>query len=115
MSHISWVQTLVKASGKKSNSVFFLPKLLLSLTSTRPEACLDLRLKSGALVPTVSGIGFGFSFEFSIYVNAAGYTFPRVNLSNDDYGAKIPHTIRHLGAPERRAPTFLSTRPVPWL
>src|SRR5256885_15382103 len=56
MSHISCVQTLVKASGKKSSKVFFLPKLLLSFTSTRPEACLDLRAKSGALVPTDNGI-----------------------------------------------------------
>src|SRR2546429_7693731 len=56
MSHISCVQTLVKASGKKSSNVFFLPKLLLSFTSTRPEACLDLREKSGALVPTDNGI-----------------------------------------------------------
>src|SRR2546429_4600351 len=56
MSHISCVQTLVKGSGKKSSNVFFLPKLLLSFTSTRPEACLDLRVKSGALVPTDNGI-----------------------------------------------------------
>src|SRR6266513_614360 len=56
MSHISCVQTLVKASGKKSSKVFFLPKLLLSFTSTRPEACFDLRVKSGALVPTDNGI-----------------------------------------------------------
>src|SRR3954465_8833774 len=52
MSHISFVQTLVKASGKKSTTVFFLPKLLLSFTSTRPDACLDFKLKSGALLPT---------------------------------------------------------------
>src|SRR5437763_44694 len=52
MSHISCVQTPVKASGKKSRSVFFLPKLLLSFTSTTPEGCLDLRVKSGAFEPT---------------------------------------------------------------
>src|SRR5213594_598848 len=65
MSHISCVHTLVNASGKKSNKVFFLPKLLLSFTSTRPEDCLDLRLKSGALVPTGNGIGFSvLDFHF---------------------------------------------------
>src|SRR2546425_4066378 len=65
MSHISCVQTLVKASGKKSSNVFFLPKLLLSFTSTRPEACLDLRLKSGALVPTGNGIRLFLILDFS--------------------------------------------------
>src|SRR5687768_11224367 len=52
MSHISCVQTPVKASGKNSNTVFFLPKLSLSLTSTRPDAFLDLSEKSGAFEPT---------------------------------------------------------------
>src|SRR2546421_6029437 len=66
MSHISCVQTVVKASGKKSSKVFFLPKLLLSFTSTRPDACFDLRVKSGALVPTGNGIIFGFDFEYLI-------------------------------------------------
>src|SRR4051812_30345268 len=56
MSHNSVVHTLVNAAGKKRRTVFFLPKLLLSFTSTRPEACLDLREKSGALVPTGIGI-----------------------------------------------------------
>src|SRR5687767_12649391 len=65
MSHISLVQTLVKARGKKSNTVFLLPKLLLSLTSTRPEACLDLRLKSGALEPTGIAIICSVKFLFS--------------------------------------------------
>src|SRR6185503_12780244 len=64
MSHISCVQTLVNASGKNRSSVFFFPKLPLSFTSTRPLACLDLRLKSGALVPTDSAIGFVFDCEF---------------------------------------------------
>src|ERR1041385_3605484 len=66
MSHISWVQTLVNASGKKSNSVFFWPRLLLSFTSSRPDACFDLRVKSGALVPTDNGIGLVVDFEFWI-------------------------------------------------
>src|SRR5947209_2653057 len=51
MSHISCVQTPVNAAGKKSNSVFFLPKLSLSFTSTRPDDFLDFRVKSGALEP----------------------------------------------------------------
>src|SRR6516165_6485228 len=55
-SHSSAVQTLVNASGKNSSTVFFLPKLSLSFTSTTPDAVLDLREKSGALVPTVIGI-----------------------------------------------------------
>src|SRR6266487_2344005 len=57
MSHISCVQTLVNASGKNRSNVFFFPKLPLSFTSASPEACLDLRLKSGALVPTDKAIG----------------------------------------------------------
>src|SRR5260370_1782256 len=52
MSHISLVQTLVNAAGKNSRTVFFLPRLLLSFTSTSPEGCLDFRVKSGALLPT---------------------------------------------------------------
>src|SRR5579859_5677952 len=51
ISHISLVQTPVKARGKKRRTVFFLPKLLLSLTSTS-AGDLDLRVKSGALEPT---------------------------------------------------------------
>src|SRR6266478_329430 len=65
MSHISCVQTLVNANGKNRSNVFFFPKLPPSFTSTRPEACLDLRLKSGALVPTDRGIVFWiFGFRF---------------------------------------------------
>src|SRR6266511_4546346 len=64
MSHISWVQTLVNANGKNRSNVFLFPKLLLSFTSTRPEACLDFRLKSGALVPTDRAIDFIIGFEF---------------------------------------------------
>jgi hypothetical protein len=51
MSHSSWVQTLVKAAGKNSRTVFFLPKLALSFTSIRPDACLDFSVKSGAFEP----------------------------------------------------------------
>src|SRR6266542_392313 len=64
MSHISWVQTLVNANGKNRSKVFFFPILPLSFTSTSPEACLDLRLKSGALVPTDSAISSIFDFSF---------------------------------------------------
>src|SRR6266487_5786969 len=66
MSHISCVQTLVNANGKNRSNVFFFPILPPSFTSTRPEACLDLRLKSGALVPTDSAIGSFFDFNFRI-------------------------------------------------
>src|SRR5208283_2492844 len=53
--HISAVQTPVNASGKNSSTVFFLPKLLLNLTSTS-TGDLDLSVKSGALEPTGMGI-----------------------------------------------------------
>jgi hypothetical protein len=52
MSHISWVQTPVNAAGKKSRTVFFLPKFSLSFTSTSPVGFLDFKVKSGALEPT---------------------------------------------------------------
>src|SRR5581483_11378145 len=42
--------------GKKSSSVFFLPKLSLSLTCFGPSAVLVGSVKSGALVPTVNGM-----------------------------------------------------------
>src|SRR6266478_811181 len=70
MSHISSVQTLVNANGKNRSHVFFFPKLPPSFTSTRPEACLDLRVKSGALVPTDSAIGFILDFEFQTFIYA---------------------------------------------
>src|SRR4051812_4810676 len=56
MSHISAVQTPVKAAGKKRRTVFFLPSVSLSLTSTRPSAFLLFREKSGALDPTERGM-----------------------------------------------------------
>src|SRR6266545_2175071 len=87
-SHISCVQTLVKARGKKSNKVFRLPKWLLSFTSTSPEACLDFRLKSGALVPTDNAISLFSSLDFQFFANAFGYTFLPARLSNDDYTLK---------------------------
>src|ERR1017187_9542579 len=57
--HISAVQTPVNASGKNSSTVFFLPKLLLNLTSTS-AGVLDLRVKSGALEPTGIAIIYVF-------------------------------------------------------
>src|SRR5256886_14810888 len=74
MSHISCVQTLVKASGKKSSKVFFLPKLLLSFTSTRPDACLDLRVKSGAFVPTGNAIISGCLINCGLVLTLARHT-----------------------------------------
>jgi hypothetical protein len=52
MSHISVVQTPVNASGKKSSTVFFFPKLLLNVTSLTFPPVLLLSVKSGALLPT---------------------------------------------------------------
>src|ERR1035437_2945385 len=81
-SHISLVQTLVNASGKNSSTVFFLPKLLLSFTSTRPDACLDLRVKSGAFDPVGIGIiVFGYSVNLFLLRTFSGFA---VSLSNED-------------------------------
>jgi hypothetical protein len=55
-SHISAVHVPVNAMGKKSSSVFFFPKLSLSLICFGPSAALVDSAKSGALVPTESGI-----------------------------------------------------------
>src|SRR5208283_5200868 len=62
ISQSSCVQTPVKAAGKKRRTVFFLPKFSLNLTSTSPVADLDLRVKSGALEPTLMGIEFYLRF-----------------------------------------------------
>ena len=42
--------------GKKSSNVFRFPKLSLSLTCFGPSAVFVDKVKSGALVPTASGI-----------------------------------------------------------
>src|SRR5690349_647099 len=42
--------------GKKSRSAFFFPKVSLSLICFGPSAVLVDNVKSGALVPTASGI-----------------------------------------------------------
>ena len=55
-SHISVVHTPVNASGKNNKTMFFLPRFLLSATSAKPEAFLDLRVKSGALEPAAIAI-----------------------------------------------------------
>src|SRR5437667_6783623 len=97
MSHISCVQTLVNASGKNRSNVFFFPKLLLSFTSTRPEACLDLRLKSGALVPTGNGIGFISILNFRFQILRCGkfiWPVPRgVKLRFDPEQPKLPRHV----------------------
>ena len=82
-SHNSLVQTLVKASGKNSSTVFFLPKLSLSFTSTRPDACLDFSVKSGALVPTGIAIIF-FGFEFNVLLWRTVWEFAAL-VSNGDF------------------------------
>jgi hypothetical protein len=46
----------VTAIGKKSSSVFFFPKLSLNLICFGPPAVLVDKVKSGALVPTASGM-----------------------------------------------------------
>src|ERR1700722_17886017 len=66
ISHISLVQTPVKAAGKKSSTVFFFPKFSLSLTSTSPVAFLDLRVKSGAFDPTLIGINLFVRLRFQL-------------------------------------------------
>jgi hypothetical protein len=49
--------------GKKSSSVFFSPKLSLSLTCFGPSAVFVDKVKSGALVPTASGINESFGLR----------------------------------------------------
>src|SRR5579859_4890471 len=66
MSHNSLVHTPVNAAGKNSSTVFFLPKLSLNFTSSRPAACLDFNVKSGALVPTDSAINI-FQLSFVLF------------------------------------------------
>src|SRR6267142_4726446 len=55
--HISVVHVPVNAIGKKRSRVFFFPKLSLNLTCFGPSAVLLDKVKSGAFVPTASGIG----------------------------------------------------------
>jgi hypothetical protein len=50
------VHVPVKAMGKKSSNVFLFPKLALSLTCFGASAVLVDNVKSGALVPTVTGM-----------------------------------------------------------
>src|ERR1700676_3941425 len=54
--HISVVHVPVNAIGKKRSSVFFLPKLSLSLICFGPSLVFVDKVKSGAFVPTASGI-----------------------------------------------------------
>src|SRR5215475_1485328 len=64
-SHISVVHVLVNAIGKKSKSVFLCPKLSLSRICFGPAGTLVGNVKSGALVPTASGIKWFLQFEFN--------------------------------------------------
>jgi len=50
------VHVAVNAIGKKSSNVFPFPKFSLSLICFGPSAVFVDKLKSGALVPTASGI-----------------------------------------------------------
>jgi hypothetical protein len=50
------VHVPVKAIGKKRSSVFPFPKLSLNVICFGPSAVLVDNVKSGALVPTASGI-----------------------------------------------------------
>ena len=55
--HSSVVHVPVKAIGKKSNSVFLLPKFSLNRIGRGPSAVLVGSVKSGALLPTARAIG----------------------------------------------------------
>src|ERR1700737_3826663 len=55
--HISVVHVPVNAIGKKRSNVFCFPKLSLNLICFGPSAVLLDKVKSGAFVPTASGIG----------------------------------------------------------
>src|SRR4051812_20883493 len=68
-SHISAVHTLVNAMGKKSNSVFLLSKLSLSRICFVPAGTFVDKLKSGALVPTASGICESFRCDFGCEIH----------------------------------------------
>jgi hypothetical protein len=46
----------VNAIGKKRSNVFFFPKLSLSVFCFGPSAVFVDKVKSGALVPTASGM-----------------------------------------------------------
>src|ERR1700720_3998683 len=54
--HISVVHVPGNAMGKNRSNVFFLPKLSLNLICLGPSFVFVDRVKSGALVPTASGI-----------------------------------------------------------
>jgi hypothetical protein len=53
----------VNAAGKNNSNVFFFPKLLLNLMSTRPVAVFDLSVKSGACEPTLIAINLFYYFD----------------------------------------------------
>jgi hypothetical protein len=56
----------VKAIGKKSKTVFFFPKLSLSLTSFNPSAVFVLSEKSGAFVPIERAISLSCQISAAV-------------------------------------------------
>jgi len=74
------VQTLVNASGKKRSTVFFFPKLLLSLMSAS-AGDLDLSVKSGALEPTeIAIVDFSIRFYVVRYIVRTPQQLQRSNV-----------------------------------
>src|SRR6266436_1151576 len=63
-SHISVVHVPVNAIGKKSSNVFLFPKFSLSLICFGPSAVFVDKVKSGALVPTASGMNESSGRDF---------------------------------------------------
>jgi hypothetical protein len=58
---------LVNAIGKKASKVFRLPKFSLSVICFGPSDVLVGRVKSGALVPTASGMA---EFQYKIDISS---------------------------------------------
>src|SRR5205814_4538265 len=65
--HISVVQVLVNAIGKKASKVFCLPKFSLNVICFGPSEVLVGRVKSGAFVPTASGMT---EFQYKIDISS---------------------------------------------
>jgi hypothetical protein len=59
----------VNAIGKKSSNVFPFPKLSLSLICFGPSAVFVDKVKSGALVPTASGISESSVCDFGAKIH----------------------------------------------
>src|SRR4029077_18908138 len=87
-SHISVVHVAVNAIGKKSSKVFPFPRLSLSLICFGPSPVFVDKVKSGALVPTASGIS-----ESSVC----------------DFGAKIQYRFGIQRVKEHRESRFVTS------